>query len=233
MRDWQIDFQGVTRTIKKLLVVNLGGVGDIILSFPLIRSIKKNYATVHINYLAFRFTSGILEGIKEVDRTVSLPPFSAKEIHRIFLILYKLRKEKFDLALNPRTIEDKFGALSAAFLFHFVSPRLMAGRNTEGRGNFYDISLPERDKEGIHEVEYDKQLLRLVGIEKEANSIRLALGSYPSRMKKLFNLDKKHLFFILLCHHILDPALFSISCARFAGARFPGGLLYFGSKTGV
>jgi lipopolysaccharide heptosyltransferase II len=192
MHDWQINFQGVTRTIKKLLVVNLGGVGDIILSFPLIRSIKKGYASVHISYLAFSFTSGILEGIREVDRVVSLPPFSAKEIHRIFLILYKLRKEKFDLALNPRTIEDKFGALSAACLFHFVSPHLRAGRNTEGRGNFYHISLPERDQEGIHEVEYDKRLLQLVGIDKKVNSIRLELGNYPSRMMRRFSLEKKH-----------------------------------------
>jgi ADP-heptose:LPS heptosyltransferase len=192
VRDWHINFQGVKRTIKKLLVVNLGGVGDVILSFPLIRSIKKSYPAVSIIYLAFRLSSGILEGIREVDRTVSLPSFSIKEIHHILLTLYHLRKESFDLALNPRTIEDKVGAINTFFLLHLISPRLMAGRNTEGRGFFYHISLPERDIEGIHEVEYDKQLLRLVGIEEEVNSIHLELDDYPERMMRRFCLIKGH-----------------------------------------
>ena len=189
---WSIIFQGDKRTIKKLLIINLGGVGDVILSLPLLRSIKKTYPEVRIVYLAFRLASGILEGIREVNRIISLPPFSIKEIHRIFLTLYRLRKERFDLALNPRTIEDKIGAINAFFLLRFISPRLIAGRNTEGRGSFYHISLPERDREGIHEVEYDQRLLRLLGIEEEVNSIHLVLGDYPELMRKRFGFNKDH-----------------------------------------
>jgi heptosyltransferase III len=57
----------------RILVVALRRLGDVLLTTPLIRSLKRAWANAAIDVLVFRGTEGILEGNRDIDDILALP----------------------------------------------------------------------------------------------------------------------------------------------------------------
>ena len=57
-----------------ILVVALRRLGDVLLTTPLIRSIRRAWPDATIDVLVFADTAGILEGNPDIDRVVAMPP---------------------------------------------------------------------------------------------------------------------------------------------------------------
>jgi len=57
----------------RILVIALRRLGDVLLSTPLIRSIKRAWPEAHIDALVFADTAGILEGNPDIDRVIAMP----------------------------------------------------------------------------------------------------------------------------------------------------------------
>ena len=58
----------------RILVIALRRLGDVLLTTPLIRSLRRAYAGAAIDVLVFADTAGILEGNPDIDRTITMPP---------------------------------------------------------------------------------------------------------------------------------------------------------------
>jgi heptosyltransferase-3 len=58
----------------RILVVALRRLGDVLLTTPLIRSIRRAWPDARLDVLVFADTAGILEGNPDVDRVVAMPP---------------------------------------------------------------------------------------------------------------------------------------------------------------
>jgi ADP-heptose:LPS heptosyltransferase len=80
-------------------------------------------------------------------------------------MLYALRMRHFDAEINMRTIASPRGARRIRRLFAFIGPRVKVGRDTDGRGGFFDIKVPERLSGDMFEMEYDIATARAVGAE--------------------------------------------------------------------
>jgi heptosyltransferase-2 len=76
-----------------------------------------------------------------------------------------LRKERFDLTVNMRTLVSDASALKMRILIGIIGAKMSAGRNTEGRGSFFDISIGETGLGDKHEMEYDIELAQKLGSE--------------------------------------------------------------------
>ena len=70
-----------------------------------------------------------------------------------------------------RTLVSKRGADKIKFLLDISKPKIKIGRNTEGRGNFFDIKVPENDVGQKFEMEYDIDAVKSLGIEVRDRSI--------------------------------------------------------------
>jgi lipopolysaccharide heptosyltransferase III len=57
----------------RILVIALRRIGDVLLTTPLIRSLKRSYPDARIDALVFADTAGILHGNPDIDRVVSIP----------------------------------------------------------------------------------------------------------------------------------------------------------------
>jgi len=58
----------------RILVIALRRLGDVLLSTPLIRSIKRAWPEARIDTLVFADTAGILEGNPDIHRVITMPP---------------------------------------------------------------------------------------------------------------------------------------------------------------
>jgi heptosyltransferase-3 len=58
----------------RILVIALRRLGDVLLTTPLIRSLKRAYADARIDVLVFADTAGILAGNPDIDRVITMPP---------------------------------------------------------------------------------------------------------------------------------------------------------------
>ena len=58
----------------RILVIALRRLGDVLLTTPLIRSLRRAYAQARIDVLVFADTAGILAGNPDIDRVIAMPP---------------------------------------------------------------------------------------------------------------------------------------------------------------
>lgn len=83
--------------MKKILVVITRRIGDVLLSTPLIRSLRHAYPDAAIHVLVFQGTEGILQGNPDVDRILTVNPRMKLRTHMAFL---KGIWRKYDLAVS-------------------------------------------------------------------------------------------------------------------------------------
>ena len=164
------DSRMIGRKFSKILIINLGGIGDIILSAPSLKALRAEYPESCISALVSEQGFEMAQKMPWLDDIFvfyincksGLGP--AKLIHNLKILL-RLRGKKFDLAVNMRTIASAKGAFNIRLLMSIIRPGLSAGRDTDGSGSFFDIKIPETLKGVKNESEYDIDIMEALGIK--------------------------------------------------------------------
>ena len=83
----------------KILFFKIGALGDTLMTTPLVRQIRKNFANVKIDYLIGKKSSQILEGNKNIDNIIKFDEniFFKKKFFSYFKLISKIRKKKYDI----------------------------------------------------------------------------------------------------------------------------------------
>lgn len=167
--------------IKTILIVNLGGLGDILLSTPAIRAIKARYASARMWFLTIPRSAELVEELPYVDRVFKFDTGGGGlAALRNIMTLLLLRRSGIDLAVNMRTMVSVKGAAKIKALFGMIKPRVSAGRDTDGRGSFFDIRVPEPSVGNKYEMEYDIEMARALGAETTDRKIDFVVGEKES-----------------------------------------------------
>ncbi len=84
---------------SRILVITLRRLGDVLLTTPLIRSVRRGFPAAELNVMVFRGSEGILEGNPDVDDviTVSERPLFAESLHLIGRLW-----RRYDLVLSTQ-----------------------------------------------------------------------------------------------------------------------------------
>jgi len=149
---------------QKILIINLGGIGDVLLSTPALRALKAHFPEAGISMLVVPRAYEVLNGLPYIDEINVLHLRSASYM-RDLMTLMALRKKQFDLAVNMRTLVSVSSAQKIKLMLGIINPKLKAGRDTEGRGSFFDIRVPESGPGDTYEMEYDLETARALGAE--------------------------------------------------------------------
>lgn len=158
--------------VKKILIVNLGGIGDILLSAPALKAIRKRYEKASISLLVVPRAHEIVSGMSYIDRIFLFDTvFTSRGILANLKTLLKLKRERFDLAVNMRTLVSASSALKMKVLLDIIKPRVKAGRDTAGRGSYFDIKVEETDLGDKYEMEYDIDTAIALGAETADRSL--------------------------------------------------------------
>lgn len=155
---------------EKILIVNLGGIGDLLLSTAALTLLRKKYRSARIDLLV---TDRCADFMKTYGIFDTIYAFSGNDAAAAFRILLRLRKVKYGLAVNMRTIVTWLSAFKLYALFKTIGAARWAGRNTDNKGFFFDVSIPETYAGERLEYEYDIELMRELGVDITAINIHI------------------------------------------------------------
>jgi len=143
---------------KRILIVNVNWVGDVLFSTPFIRSLREANPDAYIACLLHPRCSQMLEKNPRLDEIIIYDEEGAHRglIGKMRLIL-SLRKKRFDTAF---VLHRSF---TKALITYMAGIPERIGYPTKGRGKILTRAVEEPDEE-LHKVEYFLNIARAVGI---------------------------------------------------------------------
>jgi lipopolysaccharide heptosyltransferase II len=147
--------------MKKILVVNVNWLGDVVFSSPVFYALKKRYPEATISCLGPPRITDVLECIPAVDHIIV---YDEKGRHRSLLgklrLIVQLRKHKFDSVFLLHR------SLTRALLVYWAGIPIRVGYPTKKRGRFLTHHTPcLHDDHSLHRSEYYLNVLRSFGIK--------------------------------------------------------------------
>ena len=82
----------------KILIVALRRIGDVLLTTPLIRSVRRAWPDARLDVLVFTDTAGILDGNPDIDNVFIMPPGAGLGVS---LVLAGMSQEQRARAILP------------------------------------------------------------------------------------------------------------------------------------
>ncbi len=147
--------------IQKILLIRLDHIGDGILLTPLVRKLRTAFPQAKISAIFSSEVAQVFEGLPGLDKVWVLKKhwFSRDFLFlfsgEIFRLLLELRREQFDLGLDPR------GDLRNILFLSAAKARFRIGYGSSGGGSLLHRELEE--SYGEHEVERDLKVLAPLG----------------------------------------------------------------------
>src|SRR5262245_38043770 len=148
----------------RILVVALRRLGDVLLTTPLVRSIKRAWPDATIDMLVFENTVSILQGNPDIDSVIARPePASALQSLRIAARLWR----RYALAVTTQAGDrPTFFAIAAGRKRVGPVQARLSGRIVR---RIFDRSVDMQS--AVHRVEENLLLAELIGIEPHARVI--------------------------------------------------------------
>jgi heptosyltransferase-2 len=146
---------------KKILVIDFGGVGDLVLAIPFLRGLKRVFTFSEVSVLCAERRGAILKKQLYIKR-LFFSPITPPGLLKTGL---QLRKKRFDMAINLMPETSYFTALKMYLLFLLINARQWVGRDAEGRGFFYDIKVSEPKMQMENEILMYGRILKAISNE--------------------------------------------------------------------
>lgn len=125
---------------KKILVILVAGIGDLVLASKSIRSLRNGYPQSEIHLLTNAQASSIASNYKYIDHVWSFPirelRKNKRELLNILKLIYALSKIKFDVILNLYRVDSHLGAIKMGLLFLILNSSVKIGHDSYGFGLF-------------------------------------------------------------------------------------------------
>ncbi|MBT3880898.1 MAG: glycosyltransferase family 9 protein [Candidatus Scalindua sp.] len=175
-------------SLKKILVIRLDRIGDMVVTTPIFRALKENLPDVHVTALTNPVNNNIVINNPFID---CILVYDRENKHKSFnsrLTFFRsIRERKFDLVIDPYLDYE----LKTSFITRFVGNGFRLGFEFAGRGLFYNIRYNPNvfpvSTEKKHMIDYDLDLLTCIGVETEKRQPEIFLSSE----EKAYNLLKK------------------------------------------
>jgi ADP-heptose:LPS heptosyltransferase len=170
---------------KKILLVNPFGIGDVLFTTPVIKSIKDSLPEAYIGYWCNLRTKDILKDNNQIDRIFALSRGDLKGIYnrskidglyRFLGLLRRIKREKFDISLDF-SLDYRYSLISK-----LLGIRKRVGFDYNNRGRFLTDKIVINGYQSKHAVDYYLDLLGVLNIEAKRSSLILPVTE-SSRLK--------------------------------------------------
>ncbi|RKY37052.1 MAG: lipopolysaccharide heptosyltransferase II [Candidatus Omnitrophota bacterium] len=155
--------------MQKILVVNPFGIGDVLFTTPVLRSLKQKYPQSFIAYLCNSRSALVLKNNPFVDQIffysrgdfkIIKKKSNFKYLVQVFKAIIVLKKMKFDFVIDLSLVTQY------SFIFWLIGIKKRYGFNYRNRGFFLTDKIDLSGFTDKHVVEYYRQLMFKAGIDK-------------------------------------------------------------------
>ena len=165
---------------RRILIVNPFGIGDVLFSTPLIRSVRRAWPEAYVAYLCNRRTEGIVRRNPHLDAVLV---YEKDEMVRLWQrrpwralsalgdLFAQIRTARFDLV-----IDLSLGARYGGLLRMLGVPR-QVGFDYRHRGRFLSQRLPIDGYQEAHVVAYYDRLLSFLGVQPSHGTLELRVSA--------------------------------------------------------
>jgi len=166
--------------MKKILVIQLQQIGDVLLSTAICSTLKKTYPEASIDYLVADFTEGIVRGHPAISEIITYQ--KNRGFFYFLSFLWRLRNNKYDVVIDilckPRS----------GFMSFFLGAKKRISFARRGRNFFYTDLLPGSLGLKLHTIDHRLTLLKpLPATIKEDKTVKIYLeDSLVEKTEKLF-----------------------------------------------
>jgi lipopolysaccharide heptosyltransferase II len=156
----------ISESIKKILVIKLRGIGDVVCSSIVIDNLIENFPNAKIDYLVEKPSSFGLIGLRELNEVLV---FDRSSIKSRFILALKIRRSKYDIVF------DFFGNPSSAQITLFSAAKYRIGFPFRARKYAYNILGPSERTEW-HNAELHLKVLEYCGLSTNRRKLKYFLS---------------------------------------------------------
>ncbi|MCM8787428.1 MAG: glycosyltransferase family 9 protein [Candidatus Omnitrophica bacterium] len=191
--------------IRKILIFNPFGIGDVLFTTPLIRNLKENFSCQYLAYIVNNRAYPLLKKNPFLDEIFIFEKDYWRELlkkswfkflKQYFSFLYNIRKKHFDVVFDL-SLNSQYG-----LFFKMAGIKRRIGFNFKERGRFLTekLDIPDGFSQK-HVARYYLDLLRFLKINpKEYNFDVFINDTVVKEMENILYLDtKKNDTFVLVC----------------------------------
>lgn len=157
-----------TATPAKILIMELWGIGDLVIMSSILKPLKKRFPEAQITLLSKAFAKDIFHYNSVINRIIEFDfpwtrhkgkySFWRWDWLELLKLIKRLRREKFDLVIDAR------GDMRDNFFSFIIGVKRRIGYNYTGGGVFLS-DIARADYENQHKVQSWLNLLEYMGIE--------------------------------------------------------------------
>jgi ADP-heptose:LPS heptosyltransferase len=160
---------------RRILIVRTDRIGDVILTLPMARALKKHSPSVRVAFLIQRYTSEIVEGDPDVDRAIYLDQ-GGRNVS-FFRLASALRSERFDMVFHTHPM------FRLALVTRLAGIPLRVGTGYRWYSFLFNRKVYEHRKDARkHELEYNLRLLEEVGCPVDYGAVAPSLEVRPETL---------------------------------------------------
>jgi lipopolysaccharide heptosyltransferase II len=158
---------------KKILLLRTDRLGDVILSTPVARVLKKHFPASKITFLVRQYTQPLAEDCAHVDEAIAAENFyTRKQKINIKKLVRFLRAQQFDTAIHL------FPRPELALATYLADIPIRIGSGYRLYSFFFNKRLYEHRKTAtFHEAEYNLRLLQSIGIVENKISFEFRINA--------------------------------------------------------
>jgi lipopolysaccharide heptosyltransferase II len=144
-------------TFRKILLIRLRRIGDIVLTTPAVRALKLALPQAELSYVVEEPYRRLVEGNPDLAEIIVVP--KAQTGRDFAALVRRVRKAAFDAVL------DFHSGPRASLLSLLSGAKIKIGYRIKYRGFIYDVRIPRRpDGVRVHSVENHVNLVRALGV---------------------------------------------------------------------
>ena len=149
--------------MRKILIFNTFGIGDVLFSTALIASIKSAFPDDAITYIANRRSAEVLKHNPHIDQILEYERDDFLEVYKRNLIDFMKKWINFFMDIRSRQFDVMFDFSlnrNLGFFFWLCGIPKRIGFNYRQRGTFLTDKILFQEYTGKHIIEYDLDLLK-------------------------------------------------------------------------
>ncbi len=146
-------------TNPRILLVQLGRLGDFVLATPMLRALRQTYPSCRIHVLASRHNAALAQMQPEIERVFVY----SKKFFDTVKMLIALKQEYYHWWIDPKDHFSREGKIFA----QWARAHVKVGFNQTGGKNVFDVGLLSQEEHHTHVARRNLEALRAFGITTE------------------------------------------------------------------